>query len=342
MASSRLSASTLAASKFAASRIAVGALALAIAGPALAQDALVIGTGSTGGAYYPLGVGMARIVSDADPSLRVDGVSSGGSTENVQLLARGEIEIGITNGVVATLAARGEDVFEGDARTGLRALFALYGNTEHHIALADAAPTGTIDDLASLPGAYNIGGRQSGARTAASLMLRALGHDPEAISLEFIGSYSEAGAALQDRRISAANLGAGVPVPAVTELYAALGAQNVRILTFEEEHLARIEAAHPGMYYGVTIPAGSYPGQTEEIATAEYANLMVVDESLDEDVVYRFTKAVFENLDAIHAVHPSASGIRLDAALNGLPVRLHPGAARYFAEVGVAVPEHLR
>lgn len=329
------------------SRLAVGALALIIASPALmqearAQDSIVIGTGSTGGAYYPIGVGMARIVSAADPSLRVDAVSSGGSTENVQLIARGSIEIGITNGVVATLAARGESVFEGDARAGLRALFSLYGNTEHHVALADAAATGTIDDLATLPGPYSIGGRQSGARTAAELMLQALGHDPEAISMVFIGSYSEAGAALQDRRISAANLGAGVPVPAITEIYAALGADNVRILRFEEEHLARIEAAHPGLYYGATIPAGSYPGQTEDIPTAEYANLMVVDEGLDEDVVYRFTKAVFENLDAIHAVHPSAAGVTVENAFSGLPVPLHPGAIRYFEEIGVTVPEGLR
>lgn len=329
------------------SRLVVGALALAIASPvlthaALAQDALVIGTGGTGGAYYPIGVGMARVVSEADPSLRVDGVSSGGSTENVQLIARQEIEMGITNGVVATLAARGESVFEGDARTGLRAVFSLYGNTEHHVALADAAPTGTIDDLATLPGPYNIGGRQSGARTAAELMLEALGHDPEAISLEFIGSYSEAGAALQDRRISAANLGAGIPVPAITEIYASIGADNVRILRFEEEHIARIDAAHPGLYYGVTIPAGSYPGQTDDIPTAEYANLMVVDESIDEDVVYRFTKAVFENIDAIHSVHPAAEGITLENAFSGLPVPLHPGAIRYFEEVGMTVPEGLR
>lgn len=323
-------------------KTAVGALALAIAMPALAQEALVIGTGSTGGAYYPIGVGMAQIVSDADPALRIDAVSSGGSTENVQLIARGEIEIGITNGVVATLAAQGADVFEGDARTGLRALFALYGNTEHHVALADAVTTGTVDDLAALPGLYNIGGRQSGARTAANLMLRALGHDPEAIETEFIGSYSEAGAALQDRRIAAANLGAGVPVPAVTELYAALGADRVRILSFTPEQLARIEAAHPGLYYGVTIPAGSYPGQAEDIPTAEYANLMVVDEGLDADTVYRFTRAVFENLSEIHAIHPSASGIRLETALAGLPVPLHPGAARYFEEVGLTIPEALR
>jgi len=322
--------------------VAIGLAAWALAVPAVAQDAIVIGTGSTGGAYYPIGVGMARIVSEADPSLRVDAVSSGGSTENVQLIARGEIEIGITNGVVATLAARGEDVFEGDARTGLRALFALYGNTEHHVALADAVTTGTVDDLASLPGRYNIGGRQSGARTAANLMLRALGHDPDAIAMEFIGSYSEAAAALQDRRISAANLGAGVPVPAVTELFAALGSDRVRILAFTSEQLARIEAAHPGLYYGVTIPAGSYPGQTEPVDTAEYANLMVVDAGMDADAVYRFTRAVFENLTAIHGIHPSAAGIRLETALNGLPVPLHEGAVRYFEEVGLEIPEALR
>jgi hypothetical protein len=173
-------------------------------------------------------------------------------------------------------------------------------------------------------------------------MLRALGHDPDAMQLEFIGSYSEAGAALQDRRVSAANLGAGVPVPAVTELFAALGADRVQILSFTPEQLARIDAAHPGLYYAAEIPANSYPGQGEAIPTAEYANLMVVDASLDEDTVYRFVRAIFENLDAIHEVHPSASGIQLETALNGLPVPVHPGAIRYFTEAGLAIPEALQ
>lgn len=310
--------------------------------PALAQTSLVIGTGSTGGTYHPVGVGIARIVSEVAPDLRIDAVTSGGSTENVQLIARDEIELGITNGVVATLAARGEDVFTDAKQDDLRSLFSLWGNTEHHVVLADAVATGTIDDLAALPGKYNIGGRQSGARTAASLMLRALGHDPDAIELEFIASYSEAGSALQDRRIAGANMGAGIPVPAVTELFATLGGDGVRILAFSDAQLAEIEAAHPGLYYRATIPAETYPGQAEPVETAEYANLMVADAALDEDVAYRFVKAVFDNLDRVRATHPAAEVLTLEGALSGLPVPLHPGAVRYFEEAGVPVPDHLR
>lgn len=315
---------------------------LAIASPSFAQTNLVIGTGGTGGTYYPVGVGMARIVSDVAPSLQLDAVSSGGSTENIQLIARGEIDIGITNGVVATLAFDGEDVFAGDARTSLRSLFALWGNTEHHVALKDQVTSGTVDDIADLPGKYNIGARQSGARTAANLMLRALGHDPDAIDMEFLASYSEAASALQDRRISAANMGAGIPVAAVTELYASLGADNVTILSFTDEQIAKIDDAHPGLYYPVEIPAGTYPGQSEAIPTAEYANLVVVDASMDEEAVYNFVKGIFDNLDRVHAIHPAAEAVGPDGALAGLPVPLHPGAIRYFEEAGIDVPDRLK
>jgi TRAP transporter TAXI family solute receptor len=285
---------------------------------------------------------MARLVSDVAPSLQVDAVTSGGSTENIQLIARGEIDIGITNGVVATLAARGEDVFEGDARTGLRSLFALWGNTEHHMVLKDMATTGTVDDIAALPGKYNIGGRQSGARTAANLMLRALGHDPEAIDMEFLASYSEAASALQDRRISAANMGAGIPVASVTELFASLGPDRIAILSFTDEQIAKIDAAHPGLYYSAEIPADTYPGQSEAVPTAEYANLVVADASTDDEAIYSFVKSIFDNLDRVHAIHPAAEVMSIEAALAGLPVPLHPGAVRYFEEVGVDVPDRLK
>jgi TRAP transporter TAXI family solute receptor len=242
--------------------------ALCLAAPAaLAQDALVIATGSTGGTYYPVGVGLAQLVSGAT-DLNMDAVTSGGSTENVRLIGRDEVDMAITNGVVGTLAVAGQGPFESGAQENLRSMFALWGNTEHQVALTSAIDTGTVDDLAALDGKYNIGGRQSGARTAASLMLGALGHDAEAIETESLSSYSEAGAALQDGRIAAANMGAGIPVAAVTELYASLGADEVTILSFTDEQLGRLDAAYPGLYYRAEIPAGSYPGQDAAIATA--------------------------------------------------------------------------
>ncbi|MEM7566717.1 MAG: TAXI family TRAP transporter solute-binding subunit, partial [Pseudomonadota bacterium] len=308
---------------------------------AVAQESLVIATGGTGGTYYPVGVGIARVVADAT-AFSVDAVTSGGSTENVRLIGRDEVDMGITNGVVGSLAVNGTDAFEGDRQDDLRSLFSLWGNTEHHVALSAAVETGTVDDLASLDGKYNIGGRQSGARTAATLMLRALGHDPDAMDLEFLSSYSEAGSALQDGRIAAANMGAGVPVAAVTELYAALGGDGVTILEFTDAQLAKIDAAYPGLYYQTTIPAEAYPGQSEPVTTAEYANLMVVDADVSDDVAYAFVAAVFDNLEAVHAIHPAAQKIRLETALDGLSVPLHPGAARYYEEQGIAVPDRLK
>lgn len=315
------------------------ALCLAASG-ASAED-LVIATGSTGGTYYPVGVGLAQLVSEVT-ELSVDAVTSGGSTENVRLIGRDEVDMAITNGVVGTLAVAGEGPFESGAQTNLRSMFALWGNTEHQVALSSAITNGTVDDLATLDGRYNIGGRQSGARTAASLMLGALGHDVEAIDTEFLSSYSEAGSALQDGRIAAANMGAGIPVAAVTELFATLGGDDVTILSFTDEQLARLDAAYPGLYYRAEIPAGTYPGQTSSVATAEYANLMVVDDDVSDDAVFAFMTAVFDDLEGVHAIHPAAGSISLDAALDGLPVPLHPGAIRFYEGRGVAIPDALR
>jgi TRAP transporter TAXI family solute receptor len=309
---------------------------------AIAADQLVIGTGGTGGTYYPVGVGIAKIVSDAVSDLSVDAVSSGGSTENVRLIGKKEIDLGITNGVVGALATSGTGVFDGKPQSNLRALFSLWGNTEHQVALPSEVKTGTVADLATLSGKYNIGGRKSGARTAASLMLGAIGNDVENMNMEFLAKYSESARALQDRRISAANLGAGMPVAAVTELYATVGADDVTILSFSDAQLDMLNDAFPGLYYRKEIPANTYPGQTDAVASAEYANLMVVDESVSDEAVYQFVKAVFDNLEDVHAIHPSAQAIKLESALSGLSAPLHPGAVRFYEENGLTIPDHLR
>lgn len=315
--------------------------ALCLAATGAAAQELVIATGSTGGTYFPVGVGIAQLVSEAT-NLSVDAVTSGGSTENVRLIGRDEVDMAITNGVVGTLAVAGRGPFESGAQENLRSMFSLWGNTEHQVARIEFVQTGTVDDLAALDGKYNIGGRQSGARTAATLMLSALGHDVDGIETEFLSSYSEAGAALQDGRIAAANMGAGIPVAAVTELFATLGADGVRILSFTDEQLGRLNAVYPGLYYRAEIPAGTYPGQEEPLATAEYANLMVVDDDVSNEVVYAFMTALFDDLDGVHAIHPAAGAISLEAALDGLSAPLHPGAIRFYEERGVTVPDVLR
>ncbi|WP_420392978.1 TAXI family TRAP transporter solute-binding subunit [Acuticoccus sp.] len=315
--------------------------AAALAPAAHAQENLVLATASTGGTYYPVGVGIARVVSEAAPDLRVDAVTSGGSTENVRLIARDEVDMAISNGVVTSLARSGEEGFDASEHGDLRTMFALWGNVEHHLALKDAVQTGTVDDLNSLDGKYNIGGRQSGARTAATLMLRGLGIDPEGLDLEYIATYGEAGSALQDGRIAAANLGAGVPVAAVTEAYATLG-DDVTILSFTDAQLARIEENSPGLWYPTEIPAGSYPGQDDPIPTAAYANFMIVDADVPEETVYKFMTAVFDNIDQVHDIHPAAQEITLEAATSGLSAPLHPGAVRFYEERGIEVPDRLR
>ena len=144
----------------------------------------LMATGSTSGTYYAVGIGMSKIVSDANSDISIDGITSGGSTENIRLIENKEVDFGISNGVVSFLAVNGVGRFERQPQNEIRSLMALWENTEHQLVLSSDLKTGTVDDLSTLSGKYNIGKRRSGARTAATLMLKALGHDTKEMTLE--------------------------------------------------------------------------------------------------------------------------------------------------------------
>ena len=135
------------------------------------------------------------------------------------------------------------------------------------------------------------------------------------------------------------NIPAGPPVGAITRAFAALG-KDLTILGCTEEQLKKINKQHD-LWSKHPIPAGTYPGQEKMIGSLSQPNFMAVRQDVDEEAVYKIVKTIYNNLDFLKNIHQATSNMRIDRAIAGLPVPLHPGAARFFREQGVEIPDHL-
>ncbi len=167
--------------------------------------------------------------------------------------------------------------------------------------------------------------------------MEGLGLSLDDIEVEYLG-YTEAARAMQDGILAGASLVAGMPVPAVAQLFAS--PIDVQILEFTEEQLAAINDVFPTWDFW-EIPAGTYPGQDKPVNTIAQPNWLAVNYDVCEDVVYTLTKTLFENLDFMHGIHAAAQQIKVETATLGLPVPLHPGAIRFFEEQGLEIPDRL-
>ncbi|MEA1964598.1 MAG: TAXI family TRAP transporter solute-binding subunit [Candidatus Aerophobetes bacterium] len=300
---------------------------------------LLITTATTGGTYYPVGVGMATLWTTKlkDQGIRVAAQSSAGSAENIEMLRGKEVDLAILQGLFGKMVWRGTGVYKGRACKTVRSITMLWPNTEHFVLIKSKAKTGNVMDMKGTR--FSIGRAGSGTERSTLTIMKGLGMSRESVKGEYLG-YFESATAIKDRRIEGASLVAGPPVAAVTDLFATPGV-DVVILEFTDKQLEAIneKTAYPGFRY--LIPADTYPGQTESVNSIAQPNYLGVREGADEDIVYLLTKTIFENLDYLHGVHKATEYIKLKDALSGLPVPLHPGAMRYYKEMGLKIPESL-
>ncbi len=312
---------------------------------ATAQDdrSYILTTATTGGTYYPVGVAIATLVKvklqDAE-GIDMAAISSAGSGENIGLMRDGQAQFGILQGLYGRYAANGTGPLEGEGpQEWLRSIGMLWQNVEHFVVTDEYADTGTIDDLKNLAGQpFSIGARNSGTEGSGRAILGGLGIDPESMALVYQG-YGPSAQALQNGTIVGVNMPGGVPVTGVTQAFAAR--DDLTILEFTPEQVARANGGEGELWTAYTILAGSYPNQDEDAQTIAQPNFLGVHQDVDDEVVYLITKTMFENLPFLQSIHPATNAMSLDAALAGLPAPLHPGAARYFDEAGVEIPERL-
>ncbi len=328
-------------------RAALGAIAaIGVAGAAPAQDAAsyILSTASTGGTYYPVGVALATLTKvKLEPTQRIgmSAISSAGSGENIRLMREGEAQFSILQGLFGYWGFTGTGALEAAGpQENLRSIASLWANVEHFVIPTDRAPTGTIEDFVALKGeSVALGAQNSGTLGSNRVILAGFGIDIDADFELVYGGYGPAVEALQNGQIAGVSTPAGVPVGALTQLFASTG-DRMKLLSFTPEQIERANT-EVELWTPFPIPAGTYPGQTYDVITVGQPNFLAVNADVPEEHVYQFTKTVFENLAFLQAIHPATNEMSLETALNGLPMPLHPGALRYFQEAGLDVPDRL-
>ena len=323
------------------------AAAIAVSGPAAqAQEAdYILTTASTGGTYYPVGVAIATLISvrvEPEFGIAMSAISSAGSGENVRLLREGEAQFGILQGLFGYYAATGTGPVEAAGpQDHLRSVSMLWQNVEHFLVDSDMAETGTMADFVALEGeSVALGAQNSGTIGSNRTILSGFGLDiDEDFDLVYAG-YGPSAEALQNGQVAGISTPAGPPVGAVSQLMATAG-DGVTLLEFSEEQVATADGGRD-LWTPYTIPAGTYPGQAEDVSTIAQPNFLATHADLPEEHVYLITQAIYENLDFLSAIHPATRVMAIESAIAGLPVPLHPGAIRYYEEVGVEIPDRLR
>lgn len=293
--------------------------------PAFA-DELSILTGGTSGVYYPVGVKLQEVFAKEIPEHTFKVLSTQATVENLNLLQRGSGVIALAQGDVLSEAWRGNpEAGFPSSRTKIRLIGAAYPNFIHLLARKDS----DIRSLRNLVGKrVSVGAARSGNELNARALLGAAGLSyADLLQVEYL-RYGESVELFVKGELDAILVSAGLGVAAVME---ASKRMPVRFVPIEREFVE----ANAKMFFPIGIPANSYPGQTSEIPTAALNNFFVTTSDASEETVYRITRAIYDNLDGIRAVHPAARTITLERALAIRPIEVHPGALRYFKEKGV-------
>lgn len=326
---------------------AAAALAVSFTVPASGQAQernYLLSTASTGGTYYPVGVALATLVKvklQASQKINMSAISSAGSGENIKLLRDKEVQFAILQGLFGAWAWKGSGPIEKDGpQTHLRSISMLWPNVEHFVVNAADAKSGTIADFVALKGRkVSLGAKNSGTIGSNQVLLGNLGLDIEKdYELAYMG-YGPSAEALQNGTIAGMSTPAGVPVGAVTQAFAAMG-NKIALLGFTPEQVAKADGGF-NAWVAYDIPAGTYPGVDKAITTLAQPNFLAVREDVPENDVYLITKAIFENLAFLNAIHSATKEMGLKSAIGGLPMPLHAGALKYFREAGLTVPAHL-
>ncbi|MFV0384302.1 TAXI family TRAP transporter solute-binding subunit [Paracoccus sp. (in: a-proteobacteria)] len=323
---------------------ALAALTIGAASVQAEEASYILATASTGGTYYPVGVAISTLVKvklEPTEKIAMAAISSAGSAENVRLIRDGEAQFGILQALYGYDAITGTGSFaEIGKQENLRSVTMLWPNVEHFIIDAAAVKTGTVEDIADLKGkAMAFGSQNSGTIGSNRTILAGLGLDLDKDYELVFGGYGPSAEALQNGQVEGVSIPAGIPAGAVSQLFAAAG-DKVKMLEFTPEQIEKADGGR-GIWTSFVVPEGTYPGQAADITTIAQPNFLAVDASVSEDNIYQITRTIYENLPFLQAIHPATKHMILEQAITGLPVPLHPGAARYFQEAGIEIPENL-
>ncbi|HEV8340501.1 MAG TPA: TAXI family TRAP transporter solute-binding subunit [bacterium] len=290
---------------------------------------LSIVTGGTGGVYFILGGGMAKLISANLAGVEATAEVTSASVDNMRLIAAKRADLAMTLGDTALDAARGNEAFRGAAVPAVT-LFPMYNNFNHLVTVEGSG----INSVADLRGKrVSVGSPGSGTEVTALRILEAGGLDHERdIRKDRLGVAPSVDA-LRDRKIDAFFWSGGLPTSAVLDLAATPGIR-IKLVSLDSV-LPAMQRKYGSVYFRSVIGRGIYPGLTENVPTIGVVNLMVVHRDFPADLAYQITKLVFERRGELAVVHPEAANISLVGLATRALLPVHPGAARYYHERGV-------
>jgi TRAP transporter TAXI family solute receptor len=310
-------------------RLAVLALACVLGGKAIAESRMLsIGSGNTGGVYYPLAGGLAQVLTRHVPGWQVTAEVTGGSIDNLKLVGSGRADIGFSMADAAWDAYSGNDRFSGK-KLPLRALVVLYPN-RMHIVTVDGTGITSLKDLEGRR--VSLGSPGGATEVWAMRILEAQGLR-DRIKRERL-SVNESVNAIKDRKIDAFFWGGGVPTAAVTDLAATPG---VKIQLLEHGDVVdALNKRYGPLYSRSLIPKTAYPGMAKDSSNVNVWNVLFVNADMSDDVAYAIVKTVFDRRSDMIAVHKEFATLSLDYQTAGAAaIPFHPGAVRFFAEKGL-------
>lgn len=299
--------------------------------PASGSDApeavrLIMATGGTGGTYYPFGGALAQAIDSATGYIKVNVNATGASAENVQQIGGGLAHLAIVQNDVMDYAYNASNTWTGEAVTNMATLMSLYPEVCQLIVSADSGIS-SVSDLAGKR--VSTGDIGSGVEANAIQILEAYGMSVSDVKQEHL-SFNASADAMKDRSIDAFFVTAGVPNTAVMDLQTS---RELKVINLDDDKIVALTDKYP-FYAKVTLTSEDYSFLTEPVNTVAVKATLIANPDMDEQVAYDIVKAIIESKDTITAAHAKGAYISAENAVQGISVELHPGAAKYFKEIG--------
>ncbi|MBN1152723.1 MAG: TAXI family TRAP transporter solute-binding subunit [Dehalococcoidia bacterium] len=307
----------------------ISSLLVGSTGCSSGETKITIFTGGTAGVYFPLGSKYAEMLNTHAENIDASAVTSGASVTNAKAIGTNECQVALLQNDVAYYALTGTTAMFDTAIPELMGLACLYPETIQFVVLADS-PIQSLADLAGKNVA--VGAPGSGTAVACEQILTAAGVWGSITRFDL--NFAEAASAIKLGEVDAGIILAGAPTPAIEELAIS---SPVRIIDVPADILSKLLAAGYPFYVQQSLASGTY-GMASDVTTVAVQAMFAVRSDLSEDVVYDMTRILFTELDELRTAHTKGNEVSLDTALDGMSLKLHPGAVKYYKEAGVNVP----
>lgn len=289
---------------------------------------IIIATGGTGGSYYPYGGAMAQILSDNIEGLSATATATGASAENCRNLQDKNADLAIVQNDVLDYAYNGTELMsEGGALDNLATIACLYPEVVQIIVTVESGIE-TVEDFAGKR--ISVGATGSGVEANARHILEAYGVSYDDFKVNYLG-FSESSTGMQNKTLDGAFITAGIPNSSIMELSSMV---DCKLISIDAAAMAELSGAY-SFYTPYSIKDTDYENIDEGAETASILATLACSADLDEDLVYNITKTLFEKQSDLATAYAKGADLNLETALAGVTVPLHPGAERYYKEVGV-------